>query len=233
VARAVELLYRITPPSSALDEYRDRFLERYGREREVPVLELLHPERGLGPVEAASPPPVERRTRALADLVTRAARERRLEVELDDRDIEELDGGQPWEEAPASVEVLATVAARSADDLDRGLFRVLLSFGQTYPAAGRSLGRFADLLGDDGIAALRRSAAAEARVLPGRLWAELVYAPRGGACGERRGSVPGPRARDRRDQRAGRSGGVRRPAERARRRAPGRALHGPLAGRGK
>ena len=181
VARAAELLYRITPRSRALDDYRDRFLERYGREREVPVLELLHPERGLGPIEPASArPPEDGRTRALADLLTRAARERSLEVELRDRDVEALDGGQPWEEAPASVEVLATVAACSADELDRGLFRVLLSFGQTYPAAGRSLGRFADLFGDDGIAVLRRSAAAEARALPGRLWAELVYAPRGG-----------------------------------------------------
>ena len=37
-----------TDRRTALDEYRDKFLEKYGYKREVPLLELLDPELGIG-----------------------------------------------------------------------------------------------------------------------------------------------------------------------------------------
>ena len=51
-ARAAELLLRLSPfprGSGSLAAYRQQFLHRYGTNREVPLLELLHPSRGLGP----------------------------------------------------------------------------------------------------------------------------------------------------------------------------------------
>ena len=50
-ARAAELLVRLTPlPAGVpyLDSYRHQFEARYGAHREVPLLELLDPNAGLG-----------------------------------------------------------------------------------------------------------------------------------------------------------------------------------------
>ena len=50
-ARAAELLIRLSPSPrglSSLAAYRNAFLTRYGQEREVPLLELLDGDRGLG-----------------------------------------------------------------------------------------------------------------------------------------------------------------------------------------
>ncbi len=52
-ARAAELLIRLSPfprGMSSITGYRHAFLTRYGQDREVPVLDLLDPDRGLGPV---------------------------------------------------------------------------------------------------------------------------------------------------------------------------------------
>ena len=43
-----------------LDEYRSRFLERYGYEREVPILELLDPIKGIGAPDSYQQPPNDR-----------------------------------------------------------------------------------------------------------------------------------------------------------------------------
>src|SRR4029077_3105180 len=49
-ARAAELLLRMTPSPRGLRylaAYREAFVERYGLEREVPLLELVDPDCGL------------------------------------------------------------------------------------------------------------------------------------------------------------------------------------------
>ena len=69
------------------------------------------------------------------------------------------------------------VAARSAAAIDDGAFTVVVGPNLGAMAAGRNLGRFADLLGPEGPRALERIAAAEAAHTPDHVWAELVYLP--------------------------------------------------------
>ncbi len=193
VARAAELLLRLSPVPSGptfLSEYRRQFVDRYGPHQEVPLLEVLEPTFGLGPPAAYTPhgphrpgapapaAPSPRRMEALLHLAARAARERQRTVELDDATLEALElGTLSAANAPRSLEVFASVAASSAQALDEGDFQVVVA-GAGVAAAGRSLGRFADLLGPEAVTALTDTACAEEALRPGTLSAEPSYLPR-------------------------------------------------------
>jgi lantibiotic biosynthesis protein len=70
------------------------------------------------------------------------------------------------------------VVAGSATDVDNGRFQVVVGPNLGAIAAGRDLGRFADLLGEEATAALQAVDRAEASRRPNCLCAELVYLPR-------------------------------------------------------
>jgi lantibiotic biosynthesis protein len=188
VARAGELLLRLSPLPAGLPQleaYRQAFVSRYGHEREVPLLEMLDPNFGLGPPSghghgAASIDPERSalRQRTLHELATNALRDRRLVVELDEETLARLETWTPSSDtAPASLDISAFVAARSAEAVDAGEFQVIIGPNLGASAAGRNLGRFADLLGPEAEVALGRVAHAEAEHTPDRLRAELVYLP--------------------------------------------------------
>ena len=68
--------------------------------------------------------------------------------------------------------------AGSPADVDSGRFRIVVGPNLGASAAGRNLGRFADLLGEQASVALRDLGIAEATLNPDRLFAEIVYLPR-------------------------------------------------------
>jgi hypothetical protein len=83
--RAAEVLLRLTPWADGLPHlaaYRGAFEARYGHDREVPLLELLDPDFGLGPPSAhwhggpsgLDPRKAELRNQALNDLAVDALR---------------------------------------------------------------------------------------------------------------------------------------------------------------
>jgi thiopeptide-type bacteriocin biosynthesis protein len=184
-ARAAELLMRMSPYPSGLPylhTYRRRFEARYGLDREVPLLELLDPELGLGAPDDSDrdPPqhiPKTLRRRTLRDVALGALRERRLIIELDDQLLSRL---QTWIPAPTStprsIEICVLVAAQSAAAIDAGEFTVIVGPHLGAEAAGRALGRFAELLGPEGCTALRETVPNDdGQRSP--LRAELVYLP--------------------------------------------------------
>ena len=182
-ARAAELLVRLSPsgPVSLLAGYRRAFEERYGLEREVPLLELLDPEAGLGPPSShgrgsgADPQRAARRDRLLWELAVEALRDRRRELELDPSLLESLTVSDPPAAAlPRSLDLAVFVLAGDAAQIDAGDFRLLVGPNLGAQAAGRNLGRFADLIGPDAERAL--AAAARADDEDGAV-AELVYLP--------------------------------------------------------
>jgi thiopeptide-type bacteriocin biosynthesis protein len=188
-ARAAELLVRLTPlPAGVpyLDSYRRQFEARYGADREVPLLEMLDPNAGLGlpsPFHGSAPSGDPRklaiRQQTLYDLAVTALRERQLVVELDQERIGRLETWTPSPAAtPLSMDLSLFVVAASAADVDSGNFQVVVGPNLGAPAAGRNLGRFADLLGTEAEAALEELGRAESAREGGGLWAELVYLPR-------------------------------------------------------
>jgi lantibiotic biosynthesis protein len=182
-ARAAELLLRISPAfgPDSLGGFRQAFVERYGVDREVPLLELLDPHRGLGP-----PPPVSAQSNlnpsrlairhaTLRRLAAETLRDHGLVVELDDDTVERLATNDPTAAtAPFSLDVSVFVLAESSAAIDAGDFRLLAGPNLGAQAAGRNLGRFADLLDAGGV--LGDMAAVEQDRTPA-VHAELVYLP--------------------------------------------------------
>jgi thiopeptide-type bacteriocin biosynthesis protein len=189
VARAADLLLRLTPwPDGPphLQGYRHAFESKYGPGRAVPIYELLDPGTGLGlPGHGGGmggggvdPKKQAERHQTLRALAIGALRDGRLAVELDDALIGRLQLGAPRPEAlPASMDLSVFLAAASREALDAGAFQLVIGPNLGATSAGRNLGRFADLLGDEAVTALSSAARLEAARAPGRLWAELVYLP--------------------------------------------------------
>ena len=100
-------------------------------------------------------------------------------LELDDDLVRRLETWAPESAtAPPTLDLSVFVAAQSAAAIDAGDFLLVVGPNLGALAAGRTLGRFADLLGPPGRAALTEVAQAEAAVAPGRVLAEVVYVPR-------------------------------------------------------
>jgi len=189
-ARAAELLLRLSPSPrglSTLIAYRNAFVGRYGQEREVPLLELLDPDRGLGSVSAhghamAGPEAnvAASRARTLMTLACEALHKRQRILVLDDRTLSKLETWPgDYDTAPLSLDVNVLIAARSADAIDRGDFLAVIGPNLGGWAAGRNFGRFAHLHpSPKGPSVLVRTAEAEqATHRCDHLWVEVVYLP--------------------------------------------------------
>lgn len=188
-ARTAELLFRLTPMPDGppnIAGYRQAFAGRYGVDREVPLLELLDPEWGLGPVGqygwgsgGLESPQANRRAETLQHLALGAIRKRQLVVELDEELLGKLQAPMPAAgRLPPSIDLNLFVLASSSAAIDSGEFQIMLGPNVGAPTAGRNIGRFAHLLGHDVCAALERSARADEKYHPNQIVAEVVTLPR-------------------------------------------------------
>ncbi|QBD75434.1 hypothetical protein EPA93_05220 [Ktedonosporobacter rubrisoli] len=193
-AQIAELLLRMTPVPEGpahLKEYRSLFSEKYGEHAEVPLLDLLSPEHGLDAPAGYTQPPRSsplrssgaqsdnnERERILQDLVMWTVNQRRIEVELTDGLLGRLESWSPRrEQAPRSLEIYLQVHAHSRAALDRGEWQAVLSPNCGSLDAGRTFGRFFDILGEQEKEQLRALIAREESLLPEAIFAELSYQP--------------------------------------------------------
>lgn len=185
-AWAAELLIRMTPyphgsPTTAA--YRTAFLSRYGEDREIPLLEMLDANVGLGPyskqqASSTSSPRDTQRGKILVELACRAVRLQQRVLELDESVLKTLQTWSPNDSSPPkSLDLNVFVAAQSVKAIDDGDFRVVVGPNVGAMAAGRNLGRFAHLLGSDAQDSLREAARTEDSLDQNQLPVELVYMP--------------------------------------------------------
>ena len=191
-ARAAEILLSLSPCPAGLPyvtAYRQVFEERYGTEREVPLLEMIDPEYGIGvpptyerkksPPNTEQPPEQRIRRETLFDIALAASCERRLEADLDEETLQRLRTCTPGpENVPNSLDIYVFAVADTMRDLDEGRFSVVVGPNVGAMEAGRNLGRFAESLGPDGTNAFRDAARALESVSPGKTCVELNYLPR-------------------------------------------------------
>ena len=208
VERAADLLWRLSPRRLGmrpLRGYHGQFIERYGLDRLVPLLELLDDHGSLGapfgygwpPSESADAPPADAaddaRAAVLAELLDRALAGGSHELVLDDGDIERLrgdDDGGDVDEAQSSCELYIHLAAASADAIDAGAFVLTLSPSPGSHHAGATAGRFATL--DPGWAAhLDAARASGPRHVDGAVLADLAFMPRSGRAANLAHTAPG------------------------------------------
>lgn len=193
-AQAAAFLLRQTPRPAGLprlQDYRQLFLEKYGEQAEVPLLDLLSPENGLDAPAGYQQPPrsydlpsvsqaaiADRHDQLLLRLLTEAVNQRSLEVELSEEIQHQLERWAPeLKDAPLSLEIYLQVHARSREAIDRGEWTAVAGGNCGSPSAGRTFGRFFDLLGEPGMAALRDLTDHEEALLPEVIFAELSYQP--------------------------------------------------------
>jgi thiopeptide-type bacteriocin biosynthesis protein len=184
-ARAAELLLRLsrTPLGpTTLEAYRRSFEHRYGLHREVPLVELVDPHVGIGPLPFASSgapgASFPERDQALVDMAVWALQTKSREVRLDDAAVARLATGDISAIGiPASLDLVVVVAAASRESIDAGEYDLVVAPTVGSAAAGRMLGRFADFV-PAAVPALAQVAAAEAERAPGWVVAELAYQPR-------------------------------------------------------
>jgi lantibiotic biosynthesis protein len=188
-ARSAELLFRLTPMPDGLPNiagYRQAFVARYDVDREVPLLELLDPEWGLGPIGqygwgggGLEGVRANRRAEALQHLALGAIRNRELAVELTEELLSKLQASSvPTGRLPPSIDLNLFVLASSPAAIDSGEFQIMLGPNVGATTAGRNMGRFAHLLGQKVCAALERSARADEEHHPKQITAEVVNLPR-------------------------------------------------------
>jgi thiopeptide-type bacteriocin biosynthesis protein len=199
VSRGLEALHRLEAAivGDPLDGFRDRFLDRYGTNRLVPLLEALDVEAGAGqPLSAMggdSSPLLEgldfssedefekvrwgAREELLLGKLMRAHAAGAFEVVIDDDDLEGLETRRRRPPLPDSFQAVAMVGAAGEEALSAGDFRVWVrtAFG---PSGARLAGRFCH--GDPEIARLvSEQLRAEEALDPDAVFAEVVHVGRG------------------------------------------------------
>jgi len=186
VAQAAELLLQLSPYPDGwphIVAYRHAFAQRYPLGREVPLLELVNAECGLGlPARTAemNSTAASRRAEALLRIAALALHRRQSAVELDASLLADLATNSLAEATlPGSLELFIAVAAPSAADVDSGNYQIVIGPNTGTSQAGRSTGRFADMLGDAALALLQTQPA-EQFGPPDVLFAELSYLPDNG-----------------------------------------------------
>ncbi|OUQ87001.1 hypothetical protein B5G50_18860 [Brevibacillus brevis] len=194
LSKAAELLWRLSPTHVGwphLAEYRDSFIERYGFEREVPLLDLLDENRGLGAPPTYENPMSKRNytssshnklnEKVLLQLLSHSLLTGCKEIELTDDLIEKLEPVSPkWEHVPLSMELYASLFAPSAKAMDSGDFTIHIGGNTGSMLAGKSFGRFADMLGESFEEKLEQINQEHQKAYPDSIFAEVVYFPRHG-----------------------------------------------------
>ena len=198
LVRGVDILYRLLPaqPQDRLASFRATFTERYG-DREVPLVEVLDEEIGIG-FERSSAPTAEA-SPLLADLLFPptstedtlrwSGREAYLlrqleemsadgadEIVLTAEDIERL-GSDESPPLPDAFALMASVAAASETALAQGDFQVILR-SISGPSGATLLGRFCH--GDEVLHGhVEQHLRAEEALQPDAVFAEIVHLPEG------------------------------------------------------
>ncbi|MFG3258684.1 lantibiotic dehydratase [Streptomyces sp. NPDC048172] len=183
-----------------LKEYADAFSERYGHRSEVPLLEALTPETGLGPPRGYSSPgrtyplpgvvpetagpkdpsdgsQVSSREAVLHRMITGALARREPSVQLDDRLLDELapasaaeDDGRP------PLPVLDLYLSLLAPGPARDRWRAVCGTSGVV-MGGRTFSRFHDLFDEETRSSLRELAAVEEECQGDAVCAELSSLP--------------------------------------------------------
>lgn len=159
IRRGVKLLWRLgAGENSLLEAFRLAFVERY-EEREIPLVEALDDESGIGfpphPEDGTEGAPLLKglafpgtggslswggRESFLLRKVSEAVARGETEIVLDDKQVDTLAAREP-RPLPGAFAAMVQVASASDDALAKGRFQVLLDWAGG-PSGARLLGRF-------------------------------------------------------------------------------------------
>jgi lantibiotic biosynthesis protein len=191
--RAVTVLHAQSrsPVDGPLETFRDAFVARYDT-REVPLVEALDGEAGVGYGRAAHPapllrgvpfpgPPAATRWTPREDLllawVGRVLDDGEEDLRLGDGDLDALRATGEPPPLPRALAVFGTLLASDGEAVDRGAFRLAVD-GAVGPSGARLLGRFCHADADVHRIVTEHLRAEEAGD-PDAIHAEIVHLPAG------------------------------------------------------
>lgn len=189
VSKLAEILWRISPNNFGLKhltQYRNDFIEKYGIYREVPLLELLDEDQGLG-APATYKNPVSRRKVSnennvkyedkqsfLLNKIMEAINLKKIEIHLDEQDLKVLEYEDINEKMiPRSLELYGNVVAESQEAIDKGEFNFVMGINSGSDSAGKTFGRFLDIIDNKKV---NESLSCQEKN-DEQVYAELVYLP--------------------------------------------------------
>lgn len=171
-------------------QYRNDFIEKYGFEREVPLMELLDEEIGLGSPATYEYPPSNRKQEnnitefqrrknyLLSQWIMMCLINDNQEITLDNEKLEELIGDNVNSHyAPSSFEMYFSLICKSKEEMKKGQYKFICGATPLSYGAGKSIGRFSDIMGSKFNNYLKDIGIKEKDMYPDKIIAELSYLP--------------------------------------------------------
>ncbi|WP_347396913.1 lantibiotic dehydratase [Paenibacillus amylolyticus] len=179
-----------------LKRYVEDFLERYGDLKEIPVLELIDDELGLGAPATYRYPENRKNSYALKrrdsqgkmkqeqlfmELLVSAIHKGQHTVELDEHVIQQLEGSNDSQLPPLpSMELYFSLHTLDQNSLDHGEYKLVLAPNPGSNGAGKTFGRFLDILEPNLQKDLTLISKKEKDLYPDAMWAETSFLPTSG-----------------------------------------------------
>lgn len=196
VASVAAVLWNLAsqyPQKQHLNTYRDEFLEKYGTYREVPLLELLDEEIGLGSPATYTFPPsnrsliqdekesVTKYSDKLLSALLKAIKLNKLEIDLKQEGlVNEMLEKEALNKIPDSIEIYGSIVAESASEIDRGNFKFVTGLSAISDGAGKTFGRFLNILDDEKFISNYKTIYDIEKSDQEFLYAEIVFLPSAG-----------------------------------------------------
>lgn len=196
IERAADVLWKLAPSMTgtvSLQSYLNDFMEHYGEDQEVPLLELLDPDLGLGAPATYLYPPSSRtlgqkpeifpkeREILIEEWIRQAMMDHSMEIELTEEKIKQLQVGELQEhELPTSMELYFNLSASSAAAVDQGDYQLILAPNPGSLGAGKTFGRFMHMMDESTKDKLKQLYEEEKSLGEDEIWVEIVYLPSAG-----------------------------------------------------
>ncbi|MFI0434457.1 MAG: lantibiotic dehydratase [Parachlamydiaceae bacterium] len=171
---------------SSLHAYHQKFLDKYGTARTIPLCELMNQNRGLGPPDhylnddaistQKDPSSVEKKWKKwLKRELELCLRKKNQEIEIPAEWMDEMVKEEEKQKAVPSFDLNCEIIADSVAEIDAGNF--LLNVHFTSSKGGCVFGRFLDMLGEGTQDKLRIFLRDEEELEPHSAFATLCYSP--------------------------------------------------------
>ncbi|UMR37247.1 lantibiotic dehydratase [Paenibacillus polymyxa] len=186
VALGAEVMCRLfsSPKMDELDEYLNRFLEKYGVYQEVPINELFDEDWGLGIPKTYRTNEKKsmgmeafKRNAVLFQWLSNAIANHDIEIVLSDEQLEQLTISDNDDTSPESMEVYYSIFAESPEKVDSGDYKLLLGPSAGSNRAGKTFGRFLDMFSEEYVQKFSDIYDHHRCFHPDALLAEMVFMP--------------------------------------------------------
>lgn len=201
LTKAAETLCKLSSvnnDSKNIIEYTTEFIGKYGEDREIPLLEVVDSDKGIGFPAGYTMPIVNKRLHdnvekpdyeKLKDLiifkVIESINNKQHSIEINSNDIKDIKIQESvFKDMPASFEINAFIKAKSKDDIDDGNYELFIGPNIGSDKAGKTFGRFTDILDDKIYSELNKINSTEKEIVGSNtVFAQLIFVPSKGTLG--------------------------------------------------